>query len=166
MGVPLEVYVKGRATTPWILQSTEWNDREKAALLNKGLIQFSRDKSDSYRTPKKSFFKDLWWKESSPNGCHSDGTKPQHAYEKPKFKGPQAHAGDYFGPVLFPEKVTLDLEGRLTTITAIRNLAGFLYLAQMKVKVKINSDETASLIGLVEGGGDELLQKVRKHLVN
>lgn len=151
-GIPLEVYSRGRSKSLWILQSTEWDDTTKIKLLNEHLVLFSAGKSRS-RLRGDSFFPSYW---SLANVAH-------------------ASTAYYYGPVLFPEKVTLDLRNSLNH-TGKRNLLGYLYVASMKVKVKLTEAEQAKLIGEVRGApiraqniseeeAEKFVVKLKKHFV-
>lgn len=166
-GIPAEVYTKTRAPGIWMLQSTEWSDKDKADRLNDGLVMFTKKYGERYRSTEASaFFPHKWWSKGPE--------KDQWGYMlDPVWKGTRVCTQDYYGPVLFPEKVTLDMEGRLNQ-TGMRNLMSYLYTAQMKVKVKMGREED-TFLKLVDDLNKEkrwtedniklFKEKLRKHLV-
>jgi hypothetical protein len=140
-GVPIEVYTKTRERTPWILQSTEWNDKQKADFLNHQLMEISKSTPDGGRYGN-SMFPRAWW--STEPDFDSRGEPVQYYRLKETFPGPTYYAGSHYGPLLFPEKVVIDLQGRLNS-TGLRNLLGYLFVARLKVKVKLSELEKAAL---------------------
>lgn len=143
-GVPIEVYTKTRDKTIWILQSSEWSDKQKADFLNHELVMTSKSTADGGRHSN-SMFPREWW--SSELGFDSHGREIYDHQLKESFRGPCFFAGLHYGPLLFPEKVVVDLQGRLNK-TGLRNLFGYLYVAKLKVKVKLSELEKEALRGL------------------
>ena len=168
-GIPLEVYSKGRVKSPWIIQSSQWDDKAKADFLNKELMMIGAGSDSYYEGVGKTIFSFKAWRSGPP-------PKPnKYGYvETQRWAGPRHTTYEYYGPILFPEKVVVDLKGRLTK-TGKRNLMCYLHAAQMKVKVKLSEvDQTdifdeVKLIAAVENYNEEWVEevntKLKKHFV-
>lgn len=143
-GVPIEVYAKTREKTIWILQSSEWSDKQKADFLNHELVMTSKSTADGGRHSN-SMFPREWW--STEPGFDRNGREISDYQLQESFRGPCFFAGLHYGPLLFPEKVVIDLQGRLNT-TGLRNLFCYLYVAKLKVKVRLSELEKEALRGL------------------
>ena len=149
VSVPLMVYARtrGGAKTPWIIQSDEWTDEEKADCLNKRLVRVVNP--------------------SLVRTCFSDFSRAGRRRDP----GDSFSVSDYYGPLLFPQPIVVDLKGRLNN-TGERSLISYLYAAPMKVKARVSARERDRLIALVEDWtvkwaaeeAEKVIERLDKHL--
>lgn len=116
-GIPMEVYSRGHSKTYWILQSSAWSDDEKAEYLNTTMDRMEGDEILWPLATKRTTLK------ASARRCM---------------------LSDYYGPVLFPAPIRVNLAGRLNK-KGLRRLASYLLKAPMKVKVKLNEHDKDQL---------------------